>query len=73
MPDRRRKTRVKPAASPGRHAEASAATLAELLERAERIRKTSDHLIEQMRELASQVMEARARTADRRPGGMKRK
>jgi hypothetical protein len=68
MPNRPRKTPAKPATSPGAPAEASAATLAELLERAERIRQTSDHLIEQMRDLASEIAEARARAEDRTSG-----
>jgi hypothetical protein len=68
MPNRLRKTPAKPATSPGAPAEASAATLAELLERAERIRQTSDHLIEQMRDLASEIAEARARAEDRTSG-----
>ena len=65
MPNRSRKTPAKPVASPGAPAEESAATLAELLERALRIRQTSDHLIEQMRELASEIAEARAKAGDR--------
>jgi hypothetical protein len=68
MPNRPRKTPAKPVANPGAPAEASAATLAELLERAERIRQTSDHLIEQMRDLASEIAEARARAEDRTSG-----
>jgi hypothetical protein len=68
MPNRPRKTPAKPVANPGGPADASAATLAELVERADRIRQTSDHLIEQMRELASQIMEARARAEDRTSG-----
>jgi hypothetical protein len=65
MPSRRRKTPAEPVANPVVLAEASAATLAELLERAGRIRQTSDHLIEQMRDLASQIAEARGRAEDR--------
>jgi hypothetical protein len=60
MPNRPRKTPAKPATSPD--------TLAELLERADRIRQTSDHLIEQMRELASEIAEAKAKAEDRRSG-----
>src|SRR3954469_19922348 len=64
MPDRRRKTPVKPAATPGGPAEAHAPTLADLMERGDRIRKASGQLVRWMRDLAAELAEAEARAED---------
>jgi hypothetical protein len=68
MPSRPRKTPIKPTKNSREPAEANDATLADLLERAERIRQTSGHLVGQMRELASEIAEAGARAEDRASG-----
>lgn len=64
MPNRPRKTPARPATGPRAPAEASAATLADLMERGDRIRTASHHLIAQMRDLAAELAEAKARAED---------